>query len=400
MKQNRKQKPDEGAGFDDAGHVEQTTNFDDLAATLGLLGITLDQLATHTKADATRLLKSKGLPQDEIAELLRGVSLDDPEREREAQAKVASWASPERRAQVEAGLQRLGFTPNEQAVVLAMYCDKLGTDAAVARATKRDRKTVKAIRNRQRVREVLKRLQSGEPLPTQDTPYRGTPTKGLHLVNCDNNARAFLRMTGTDNIGVFARLQWAQRHNLPPETAGWPDFLRFLNSDQLTPQHVVELVKAHPPLLLYPGCEPLREAFVGLLLAGNYGASQIGRTSAIPQGKPHTVKAQARKVLELLNRWPKGYAFPDEPLAEVVGFYRQRIVELREAFGPGMSDERLAKFRKEHAYEFDGYTDRELRELLSKGNDPLKLAARYAGKVADMTPAAFAKAYRRVKPSG
>lgn len=311
---------------------------------------------------------------------------------------------------IQNALQGQGFNLNVQAVLLAVACDGLKLQKNIAQETGLDRKTVAEIMKRPRVREALAKLKSGKPL--EPIPYKGTPTKGLHLVNCENHARAILLMTGTDNIGAPARRQWAHRHKLPPEVAEWPGFLRFLNSDQLTPQHVVELVKAHPPLLLYgeqqedasaramhKALRPLREAFVGLLLAGSYGASPFLRTSAAPQGKPRAVKAKARKMLSLLNRWPKGYAFPDEPLAEVVDFYRQRIVELRDAFGPGMTDERLAKFRKEHAYEFDGYTDRELRELLSKGNDPLKLAARYAGRVADMKPDAFLKAYRRAKPS-
>jgi hypothetical protein len=402
----------------DAPHHEAATGFDDLAATLGVLGITPDQwAAANTKAKATRLLKSRGLPQTEIDGLLCDAELDDPQREREARAKVARWASPERRAQVEAGLQRLGFTDNERAVALAVACDGLKVQAAIAAKTGLNRKTVAAILKRSPVRDALKRLQRDESLPTQGTPYKGTPTKGLHLLNCENHARAMLRMTETGNLAAPALQQFVQCHKLPPDIAEWPGgagvaladgrppgFLRFLESDQLTAQHAVELVKAHPPFLLYSNCKPLREAFVAVLLAAKYGAISIS-PQTIPAGKPRSVAAQARKMLAPFTRWPKatGYTYPDAVLAEIVENYRQRIVELQAAWqstiGQDTVAERLTKFRRQHGHEFDDYSDEQLKQLLT-AEKPLTIAARCASRVTDMKPDAFLRAYRAESKRG
>ncbi len=389
MKQNGKPKPDDGAGFDDAGHVEQTTGFDDLAATLGLLGITPDQwAAAHTKAKATWLLKSKGLPQAEIAGLLRDVSLDDPEHEREAQAKVAAWASPERRAQVTAALAGLGFEPNEQAVVLAVACDGLTVwrkgekkskpnHAAVARATKLHRHTVENILKRPSVRDVLATLERGALPAPQPAP--SDTGDGWRLDTLADYARREIervaQRTGPDVLGG-----WLRKLGVAP--AG--PRRAWTGTKKTKPQGaavVVDFVKRYPATLLHPEGRLLLEGLVDLLEAAKTGNPARRVAGLLPKGKGKRLARAAKAELAALGKgeYCEPLDYPPDLLARLLGLFRERVGQLQAEFQRLKGDNLVARFSGAHGAELRGFkTDSQLATLLR--GDPLTVAAGLAEK--------------------
>ena len=109
----------ESKGFDDSGNIIPTTDFDE----------------AHLYAS------DEGVDADAVSHTLT-------------------------RGEVETELRKRGLSNNEQAVVLAVVCDRLNKVAEIASETKLHRHTVKGILQRRRVREVVKYLRSGAALPT------------------------------------------------------------------------------------------------------------------------------------------------------------------------------------------------------------------------------------------
>lgn len=340
MKQNKKQKPEAGEGFDETGELVETTGFD---------------YGSIYAAD-------EGVDADAVA---HGPT----------------------RGEVEAGLQGLGLSRSEQAVVLAVVCDRLHKQADIARETKLNRKTVAAVLRSPKVKQSLQRLQRGE-LPAPDTQPART-SKGT----LPGLLAALRDILDSERQGVWhycGRERRPSRYGikLPPNPRGWPRLHVFVlrTKTRQASEHcpksglatkLVECVREYPATLKHgTGLDwPAK-------LAEIIGAAKWGNPSE---------RKDARETLAILTKGKAGnpVEYARHParagFAGLVGRLAALQREYRGTVGTGGTiAERLAALQQRHPAELNGFDPAGLRGILTR--EPLAVAVELAASATATSP--------------
>jgi hypothetical protein len=270
------------------------------------------------------------------------------------------------RDELAAALTGSRFSENERVVVLAVICDRLETQTAIARETGLKRQTVATILSRAKVRQALKRLRRGEPL---------IPSPMFETI---------LSVSRGELAGQVPNLSDAMRHAredlancLSPDKAdagymadAWKQ-LKLSHTASAT-DYLVASIALQPRILQHPTLGPaLLAALVKLLELARYGS----KSSA----------ASARKSLAVLTRGLHGSrcGFPPILLEASLGRICVRLGELRSAwaasFGRPIPARREA-IRCKMGAEQRHFIDAELDSLLKDALPLLTAAARVAEK--------------------
>lgn len=284
------------------------------------------------------------------------------------------------RGEIESALRGLGFADIERRVVLAVYCDRLTTQAEIAREAKLNPKTVARLLRLRRVKDALRQLRRGElPAPTpQPKPPKpeGWPPmpKPNTLADCDQWAREDLRRRAFAPHTPFC---WDLK-----ELAWLTEAQRNAIAKTPLAERLVAHLREYPAALLHDHDKRLAAALVDLLEAAKLGDSARRVVGIVPEGKPKVIIAAARKALAQLAKGTHGDArrYSKIGLHVLIFNYAHRIAQLQGQCKAPRSEgaARAEEIREAHTVEVADYAPKELQALLT--TNPVEAAITRAEK--------------------
>ncbi len=325
------------------------------------------------------------------------------------------------RDEAKAWLQKAMFSPLRQEFIIARVFDSLKEPGGLADRFKKKVEFIQKQLNDPAIRTYTAILRHCRrrfvPLPPLDhnelgwefTPIRGFPLPISKMLakqllkpanlqpeekvwtagnNCIPWSRAItnlygLKIEGSSDDTLEVGIVYDVGFKMPPKTA----------------QEVIELIKTQPALLLHDESKQLREAFVDILEAANYGDSARRVKGIVPSGTRKEVMVFATKALKPLASAQAGnrVSYPIGILSLVLRFFWGRVSELQERWKrrePAKGEEiaGIARFRELHGKEFADITDTRLLLILT--GEAKTIAATLAEEATGLSAEAFLRAQR------
>jgi hypothetical protein len=255
--------------------------------------------------------------------------------------------------------------------VLAVHCDRLDTQAAIARATKLHRKTVAGILRRGDVRDAVNRLRRGEALEVSRPPVAVK--------------RDWRRLPGEMQRAKEALAQYVNPDHWTESTLKLyaPERAALVQDETASlAEKRLALIGLCPRVLQHPEHGPeLLAALVETMEAARFGSKSKA--------------AAARKVLRWLAPAARGnpVGFGDILLGQILYGLALAFAPIQRAAQGERGGAAVKVIRKSFGAELDGFTDAELLPLLKA--ELTAAAARLAEKATGISAEAYLRAWKR-----